>query len=338
MSMAAIRMDIGMLYAPVGGCYRIKKPFKNPTMNRRDRLDAVVHRRLQALVHDLPSARRGSAEALHRARVASRRVREALPLLSALGDKLGKACRRTRQLTRALGSVRELDVAIGLLDRIAPSTSPERLALERVRQHLTFERGRLRKDMNHRLADLRPNRVVRKIAERMEGLGGEDSTSPAWRRALAERLKRRSAALLEAMDRAGELYLPDRLHRVRVAAKKLRYALELAGETGRAPTRGAIRCLRQVQDVLGRLHDCDVLAGHVRQAQTALAPSQQEQSDALDHVLRDLVTECRTLHAHYITRRAAPRRACKQLRERPRSLWFAKTPGASTIADRESRS
>jgi hypothetical protein len=75
-----------------------------------------------------------------------------------------------------------------------------------------------------------------------------------------------------------------------------------------------------MQDVLGRLHDCDVLAGHVRQVQTALAPSQQEQSDALDHVLRDLVTECRTLHAHYISRRAAPRRACEQERERPQRL------------------
>ena len=59
----------------------------------------------------LPAARDGHAESIRQARVATRRLREALPLLAPgpRGRALGKTVRR---LTRALGPVRELDVAL----------------------------------------------------------------------------------------------------------------------------------------------------------------------------------------------------------------------------------
>ena len=46
----------------------------------------------------------------------------------------------------------------------------------------------------------------------------------------ARRRARRAAELRAAIERAGGIYLADRLHRVRVAAKKLRYALEIQRE------------------------------------------------------------------------------------------------------------
>ena len=57
----------------------------------------------------MPGAVGGDAEALHQARVASRRIREALPLEIRPPRKL---MRQVRRITRALGPVRELDVAL----------------------------------------------------------------------------------------------------------------------------------------------------------------------------------------------------------------------------------
>ena len=54
----------------------------------------------------------------------------------------------------------------------------------------------------------------------------------AWRRALAARLVHRSRRLDQAISRAGSMYVPVTLHAVRIAAKKLRYTLELAAESG----------------------------------------------------------------------------------------------------------
>ena len=62
----------------------------------------------------LPSAIAGDDRGVHQARVASRRLREAVPVLAAglKHSKAGKASRKIRRLTRALGTVRELDVTL----------------------------------------------------------------------------------------------------------------------------------------------------------------------------------------------------------------------------------
>src|SRR5678816_1739434 len=72
--------------------------------------------------------------------------------------------------------------------------------------------------------------------------------------------------------RAGAVYLPERLHDVRIASKKLRYALELwerlRGERNTAP----VRALKRVQALLGRMHDLQVLIERVREVQASLTP------------------------------------------------------------------
>ena len=67
------------------------------------------------------------------------------------------------------------------------------------------------------------------------------------------------------------MYAPERLHRVRLATKKLRYVLELTDEIGVAATRRLVAELRRMQDRLGVLHDLEVV---VRQARTTLGAPQ----------------------------------------------------------------
>ena len=70
------------------------------------------------------------------------------------------------------------------------------------------------------------------------------------------------------------LYLPERLHVVRIALKKLRYAREVGAEAVRRQhTKAELRSLKRSQDILGRLHDMQVLLDRVRQLQASLAPA-----------------------------------------------------------------
>ena len=62
------------------------------------------------------------------------------------------------------------------------------------------------------------------------------------------------------------LFDSERLHQVRIALKRLRYAMELAGELRVASTAAAVRDLKAVQDTLGTLHDHDVLMEYTASA------------------------------------------------------------------------
>ena len=85
---------------------------RDPTMPPRSLPEQVIRRCLRALGRSLPKAVEGDARAIHKARVASRRVREALPIVlaSAPGKKSRKLRTRVERVTRALGPVRETDV------------------------------------------------------------------------------------------------------------------------------------------------------------------------------------------------------------------------------------
>jgi hypothetical protein len=67
-------------------------------------------------------------------------------------------------------------------------------------------------------------------------------------------------------------------HDMRIAAKRLRYVLELTGFVFGKPADTARRRARDVQDILGEIHDCDVMLPRVRGHLTRL---QQEDADAV---------------------------------------------------------
>ena len=54
-------------------------------------------------------------------------------------------------------------------------------------------------------------------------------------------------------------------HDLRIAAKRLRYVLELTGFCLGRPADTALRRARELQDILGEMHDCDVMLPRVRE-------------------------------------------------------------------------
>jgi CHAD domain-containing protein len=277
-------------------------------MNAHTSHDRLWQKRLDALSAVWPDFLAGETKALHKARVASRRIREALPIVgaSAPASKIKKLRRRLRELTQYLGPIRELDVELGLLDKEADSEVAPRSALTMVRREVAARRQALRHDLGKNPpADIKKLiKKLEKIGKREEGRGkkvakGEET----WRGVLAARLLRRAKALRASIDAAGPLYTPERIHGVRISTKKLRYALEIAQEVGVPRAGELVKALKKHQERLGKLHDYQGLLKHVREAESS--PTVGARINELMAYADSLERECRRLHADFLEHRNA---------------------------------
>ncbi|MDP1569383.1 MAG: CHAD domain-containing protein, partial [Vicinamibacterales bacterium] len=160
-----------------------------------------------------------------------------------------------------------------------------------------------RREMLHALTPMRLQKLRRQLDLVAERPGPADRAQAIDE--AAQRVSVRAARLKEAIAYAGAVYLADRLHAVRIAAKKLRYAMELQRELRRSRATARIRRLKAAQDELGRLHDLEVLIDHTRAVQADLAASSRRVATDLDRLVRALEEECRQLHAGYLASRRA---------------------------------
>ncbi len=115
------------------------------------------------------------------------------------------------------------------------------------------------------------------------------------------------------------MYLPERLHRVRLAVKKLRYGVELALETAGIKDSSDLVTLRHGQELLGRIQDLHVLIERVRRVQASLTPPDPAAWRELDALVTALEHSCRRLHARYVRDRIALTLASDRLAARTSS-------------------
>ncbi len=268
---------------------------------------ALLHKRLEQFRRMLHGLEAGEARALHRTRVASRRLREALPVLQldpAVANKLG---RRLRKVTQRLGGVRELDVMLHLVEELdgaghydprSLATLASAIAADRVRARERLENKLPIEDL-HDIAD-RLSKIADELNQRDRPAAPKRADARSWRWAIDARIARRAASLGAAIRDAGTVYLPDRLHAVRIALKKLRYALELAAEVAGEKGSSDLRTLKRVQGVLGRMHDFQVLIDRVRHVQNSLPAGEAAVRHDLDAVLTALENSCRRLHGRFM--------------------------------------
>lgn len=276
--------------------------------------EMVIRQRARALARALPGAQKGDVARVHEARVATRRLREAVPLIVS-GSRGRKLERRMRRLTRALGPVRELDVALQTLEELSAGGAVPPASIARLKQEIRLERERVHARMRSEVSHIDVERIRRKLV----AAARKHPPHPARPRArdprriarARVRAARRAARLRAAVRSAAALYLPDRLHEVRVAVKKLRYALEVARELSGSRALAQLRTLKQVQDLLGRMHDLEVLTLRVRGLQGSSKAPPLRISATLDHLVRHLETECRQIHGRYVTMRRTLLAVCE---------------------------
>jgi CHAD domain-containing protein len=261
--------------------------------------ELLIRQRMNALTRALPGARQGDPALVHQTRVASRRLREALPLVAS-GSKGRKLERAARRLTRALGPVRELDVALEMLEGLTAGSQAPRGAIARLKQVVREERQRVHAEMCSRVDRVDVGRLRRR-ATSAAAKGSRARGNPKRVAGAQLRAARRGVSLRKAIESAAGLYLPDRLHQVRIAVKKLRYAMEVSRELSGSRAVARLRTLKEAQDLLGRLHDHEVLITRVRSIQGS-TPNLRLSAD-LDTLVRRLETEARQIHGQYMALR-----------------------------------
>ena len=262
---------------------------------------SLARRPVRALLAQWPLALADEVEGIHQTRVASRRLRELVPAVARTADaKEARALRHgLRAVTRLLGRSRELDVSLETLQAIEERTPDHSVAVAAVRAHVARERAEAGQEARGHLAGV----DVKELAAgtlAIAGRGKSPSVVRACARRVAARLGRRAAELENAVVAAGLIFAPGPLHGVRIALKKFRYALEVAERLGRFRLSGSMQRLKRLQNLLGELHDLQVLGGLARDV-TAQAPGPWR--PGLETLVSRIDDEIRALHSQFLTAR-----------------------------------
>lgn len=250
-----------------------ERPF---TIHPADRLTDVAHKTLARhfgrMEWNEPGTRLGiDPECLHDMRVATRRLRTALDLFeTAIPDhpRLEFAS-DLRWIGRALGRVRDLDVALARAEELTADAPELEQAAWRIFRHaLELDRARARVRLIERLdsdrcaAFLNGARAwIAAPPPASEALpaGGTPAYTVAPR-LIAERMGALAAAYEEAERRVDQ----PSLHDLRIAAKRARYAHEYFGETGGNRASRRSKRLARLQDFLGDHQDAVNLLRRLR--------------------------------------------------------------------------
>jgi CHAD domain-containing protein len=269
----------------------------------------------------------GLVEAIHDARVATRRIRELLALVPPTKPADGEmdAPAKYREVGVALGKVRDIDVQIALIRNLeghAPQTAP---SLVLVRQD--HERKRLEKvrRLIKTLERLDVEAMLESMAAHHPAGPRSRLASRGWHDRLRRLLRERAQTAAERISHATGIYFPNRAHNARIAIKQLRYAAEIGQATGAFELTKAIKNLRKGQEVLGELHDRKVLS----QTLERYARGERVEGDHIALTEQVLEGEVRDLHARYLARRADLRDACAEIERM--SLRASKTGPALAV-------
>lgn len=262
----------------------------------------IVARPAEDFLRQWSLALAGEIEGIHQARVATRRLREALPLLKRHPREREPAVIRAalRSLTRALGPSRELDVSRIVLAEIARRAPAHAAAAAVTDRRLAIERAAAAATLVEIGAGIDVGALIGRTRELAVRLAGEPHASGCARRAGAW-LRDRAIGLQAAVLDAGRVYAPGPLHAVRISLKKFRYGFEQAGRMSRGRHGATLRRLKTLQDILGDLHDLQVLAAQVRDAGPSVPARQRPALEALAAYIDERI---RDLHSAYVTRRA----------------------------------
>jgi CHAD domain-containing protein len=273
-----------------------------------------------ALLDQLPGVRDGNADAVHDARVATRRMRALMPILSACypqADLKGTA-RTAKRAGRALGRVRDLDVAIELIGELEQTSPAVAGRAAEVRRAIAAKQLTARRRLVKEFDDL-PLAELKNIPTHLPG--GRWILSrlamQEWDGPVREALREQAAALRHAIEHGSGVYFPKRAHAVRIDAKKLRYVLEMTSDP-EAIAPGGLKALKKTQEVLGSLHDREVL----RDRFARLAKKDEDDGSSVEAVVAAIGAECQQLFATYVTRRATLLEVCDAVER-----FAASTPG-----------
>jgi CHAD domain-containing protein len=211
-----------------------------------------------------------NTEYVHQARVASRRLRAALGMFSGCfpDARMKKWQKEIKQLTGRLGAARDADVQIEFLkdfiSKIPAAGKGLRPGLRRVTLRVKQKRHKIQPKIVKILDRLKKDGIIPDMraeaarTERRLSRQNIDIRSPYVYEELRQHIEKRLDELLSCQDC---LQNPDDKtghHDMRIAAKRLRYTLEISNLPFERRLSANIEIMKRLQSLLGKVHDCDV--------------------------------------------------------------------------------
>jgi CHAD domain-containing protein len=250
-------------------------------------------------------------EGVHSMRVASRRLRSTLRDVAPYLHKrrLSGAMKQIKNLADALGEVRDHDVALLALEELKSHTPPDLSAgLNQFIETRSGVREQARKDLTAAIETAALKHLELKFVAAVDEAIAVSSRpkkhhqnkppltfAEMSREIILDRLKefeKRSEGLFKPLD-------VDALHDMRIAVKRLRYALELFSRCWPRTVGAQAKRAARIQGALGELHDCDVWIESVGK-QIIRARKQKEKQQVA--VLLWLLSHFLRLRAKQLTR------------------------------------
>jgi CHAD domain-containing protein len=205
-------------------------------------------------------------EFVHQARVALRRMRSALRLLDRKHQDFPESlAKELRWVGQTLGAARDWDV---LVESTLPAMVAATPTALRTRMRTLHKSAIRRRDQEHRkaVAALSSARFAR-LALRLQAWTLTPAPKGGRLARRAPKLLTRAHARLFDAARSFAQLSPQRRHRVRILAKRLRYALDVMSVALPAePTARYVKALAELQDVLGELNDAAVARSSLKAA------------------------------------------------------------------------
>jgi CHAD domain-containing protein/CYTH domain-containing protein len=216
-------------------------------------------------------------EALHDFRVALRRLRSVLrayrePLANSIG---AGTFRRLRDLARATGESRDLEVHLAWLEAQRATLTPRlRIGLDAIRARLAERKATADTRLERAIGGTFPHlahRVRRRLA-RYDApvLAGPSHADPPFAAVMALGARRKIEELRLALDAVRSAADEADSHRARIVAKRLRYLLDPVSSLVPGAAELSTK-LSELQDQLGVLHDAHVFAPELVAAASAAA-------------------------------------------------------------------
>ncbi|HEY6241611.1 MAG TPA: CHAD domain-containing protein [Burkholderiales bacterium] len=240
------------------------KPIRIAGLLRRMPIARASSKVLRAVLLDLldkvPEARSGaSKKGIHDLRVAVKRFREAFRLFRPVLRK--KTFRKHREwiedLNDALGEVRDRDVALARLRKLATGLAEPPLSVAGLMARLESERTGAVDALAAMLDRLQLEGAPAQLAARIESIGQEAASGRLTHEFARERVRERLLDVRARWAAARREATPESLHRARIGNKRLRYAIEPFSRMLGKEVRRLYRSASRFHDVLGDLHDAD---------------------------------------------------------------------------------
>jgi CHAD domain-containing protein/CYTH domain-containing protein len=205
------------------------------------------------------------SDALHEFRVSLRRLRSTLQAFEAHLESrpTEEAQERLRELGRRSNAARDAEVQIAWLEaRVGELSQNHRPALRWLAQQLAARRdqaqARLLENLPERFAHLRTDLAKSLAGYRTWVHLDSPDPSPTFAAVVGEKLRGQAARLRESLDAIDSASDSAECHEARIQAKRLRYLLEPVARYAPEGKR-AVRSLKGLQDVLGEMHDLQIL-------------------------------------------------------------------------------